>query len=93
MVTFTPDFFFCFIFLLLCNFDSWAFYLNWDKKGFWLKWPHGWISSPQYAGTWYAVAKKDPEGLFLIDNIVAQFSIAEDGAMTATAKGRVVILK
>ncbi|XP_061666554.1 retinol-binding protein 4 [Syngnathoides biaculeatus] len=46
----------------------------------------------RYAGTWYAVAKKDPEGLFLIDNIVAQFIVAEDGSMTATAKGRVIIL-
>ncbi|XP_061612230.1 retinol-binding protein 4 [Phyllopteryx taeniolatus] len=46
----------------------------------------------RYAGNWYAVAKKDPEGLFLIDNIVAQFTIAEDGTMTATAKGRVIIL-
>jgi len=46
----------------------------------------------RYAGTWYAVGKKDPEGLFLIDNIVAQFTIEEDGTMTATAKGRVIIL-
>ncbi|XP_061562136.1 retinol-binding protein 4 [Phycodurus eques] len=46
----------------------------------------------RYAGNWYAVAKKDPEGLFLIDNIVAQFTVAEDGTMTATAKGRVIIL-
>lgn len=47
----------------------------------------------QYAGTWYAVGKKDPEGLFLLDNIVAQFIVAEDGKMTATARGRVIILK
>ncbi|XP_042363434.1 retinol-binding protein 4 [Plectropomus leopardus] len=46
----------------------------------------------RYAGTWYAVAKKDPEGLFLLDNVVAQFTIEEDGKMTATAKGRVIIL-
>ncbi|XP_061911642.1 retinol-binding protein 4 [Entelurus aequoreus] len=46
----------------------------------------------RYVGTWYAVAKKDPEGLFLIDNVVAQFIVAADGTMTATAKGRVVIL-
>ncbi|KAJ4940145.1 hypothetical protein JOQ06_026454 [Pogonophryne albipinna] len=46
----------------------------------------------RYTGIWYAVAKKDPEGLFLIDNIVAEFIIAEDGTMTATAKGRVIIL-
>lgn len=39
------------------------------------------------------MGKKDPEGLFLIDNIVAEFTIHEDGAMTATAKGRVIILK
>ncbi|XP_077114717.1 retinol-binding protein 4 [Ranitomeya variabilis] len=47
----------------------------------------------RYAGTWYAVAKKDPEGLFLIDNIVANFNVDEDGKMTATAKGRVVIFQ
>lgn len=47
----------------------------------------------QYAGTWYAVGKKDPEGLFLLDNIVANFVISEDGQMTATAEGRVIILK
>uniref|UniRef100_A0A668A793 Plasma retinol-binding protein II n=1 Tax=Myripristis murdjan TaxID=586833 RepID=A0A668A793_9TELE len=47
----------------------------------------------KYAGTWYAVAKKDPVGLFLLDNIVAQFNIAEDGQMTATAEGRVIILQ
>ncbi|XP_075468936.1 retinol-binding protein 4 [Ascaphus truei] len=46
-----------------------------------------------YTGTWYAVAKKDPEGLFLLDNIVAQFTVDENGKMTATAKGRVVILQ
>ncbi|XP_077595828.1 retinol-binding protein 4 [Stigmatopora nigra] len=46
----------------------------------------------RYTGTWYAVAKKDPVGLFLIDNIVAQFIVAEDGSMTAKAKGRVIIL-
>jgi len=46
----------------------------------------------RYAGTWYAVAKKDPEGLFLIDNIVANFIVDESGHMTATAKGRVIIL-
>jgi len=46
----------------------------------------------RYAGTWYAVAKKDPVGLFLLDNIVAQFTIKEDGTMTATAEGRVIIL-
>ncbi|KAM8876460.1 retinol-binding protein 4 [Synchiropus picturatus] len=46
----------------------------------------------RYAGTWYAVAKKDPEGLFLLDNIVAQFTISETGSMTATAEGRVIIL-
>ncbi|KAM9838038.1 retinol-binding protein 4 [Aulostomus maculatus] len=45
-----------------------------------------------YTGTWYAVGKKDPEGLFLIDNIVANFLVADDGSMTATARGRVNIL-
>ncbi|KPP74756.1 retinol-binding protein 4-B-like [Scleropages formosus] len=43
----------------------------------------------RYAGTWYAVAKKDPVGLFLLDNIIAQFNVEADGTMTATAKGRV----
>lgn len=47
----------------------------------------------QYAGTWYAVAKKDPQGLFLLDNVVANFHISEDGHMNATAEGRVIILK
>lgn len=42
---------------------------------------------------WYAVGKKDPEGLFLLDNVVAEFKVEEDGRMTATAKGRVIILK
>ncbi|NP_001080467.1 retinol-binding protein 4, plasma precursor [Xenopus laevis] len=46
----------------------------------------------RYAGVWYAVAKKDPEGLFLLDNIVANFIIEKNGKMTATAKGRVRIL-
>ncbi|KAM3913494.1 retinol-binding protein 4 [Leptodactylus fuscus] len=47
----------------------------------------------RYSGTWYAVAKKDPEGLFLIDNIVANFNVDETGKMTATAQGRVSILR
>lgn len=47
----------------------------------------------QYAGTWYAVAKKDPEGLFLLDNIVAKFYVDETGKMTATARGRVMLFK
>lgn len=50
-------------------------------------------SLPQFAGTWYAMAKKDPEGLFLQDNIVAEFSVDENGHMSATAKGRVRLLK
>ncbi|CAI5774753.1 retinol-binding protein 4 [Podarcis lilfordi] len=45
----------------------------------------------RYAGFWYAVAKKDPEGLFLQDNIVAQFFVDEAGHMTAKAQGRVVL--
>lgn len=45
----------------------------------------------RYAGTWYAVAKKDPEGLFLLDNIVAQYDVDSNGRMSATAKGRVII--
>ncbi|KAG6935956.1 retinol binding protein 4, partial [Chelydra serpentina] len=43
----------------------------------------------RYSGTWYAMAKKDPEGLFLQDNVVAKFTIDENGQMSATARGRV----
>lgn len=43
----------------------------------------------QYAGKWYALAKKDPEGLFLQDNISAEYTVEEDGTMTASSKGRV----
>lgn len=39
------------------------------------------------------MAKKDPEGLFLQDNIIAEFSVDENGQMSATAKGRVRLLK
>lgn len=39
------------------------------------------------------MAKKDPEGLFLQDNIIAEFSVDESGQMSATAKGRVRLLK
>ncbi|KAL4698611.1 hypothetical protein H8959_011268 [Pygathrix nigripes] len=46
----------------------------------------------RFSGTWYAMAKKDPEGLFLQDNIVAEFSVDETGQMSATAKGRVRLL-
>ncbi|XP_061088869.1 retinol-binding protein 4 [Conger conger] len=46
----------------------------------------------KYTGTWYAVAKKDPLGLFLLDNIVATFTLKEPGIMEASAKGRVIIL-
>lgn len=51
------------------------------------------LISLQYSGTWYAMAKKDPEGLFLQDNVVAQFAIDENGQMSATAKGRVRLFK
>ncbi|KAJ1205144.1 hypothetical protein NDU88_000579 [Pleurodeles waltl] len=43
----------------------------------------------RYGGKWYALAKKDPEGLFLQDNISAEYTIGEDGIMTASSKGRV----
>jgi len=53
----------------------------------------------KYTGTWYAVAKKDPIGLFLLDNVVANFKVETSGegeeakeVMTATAVGRVKIL-
>uniref|UniRef100_A0A667H6V4 Plasma retinol-binding protein n=1 Tax=Lynx canadensis TaxID=61383 RepID=A0A667H6V4_LYNCA len=55
-----------------------------------LQTPHSPLS--QFSGTWYAMAKKDPEGLFLQDNIVAEFSVDENGQMSATAKGRVRLL-
>ncbi|XP_063775600.1 purpurin-like [Pseudophryne corroboree] len=43
----------------------------------------------RYGGKWYAVGKKDPEGLFLQDNISAEYTVDEDGTMTASSKGRV----
>uniref|UniRef100_H2ZUD2 Retinol binding protein 4, like n=1 Tax=Latimeria chalumnae TaxID=7897 RepID=H2ZUD2_LATCH len=43
----------------------------------------------RYGGKWYALAKKDPEGLFLQDNISAEYTIEEDGSMTTSSKGRV----
>ncbi|TSK14524.1 Retinol-binding protein 4-A [Bagarius yarrelli] len=46
----------------------------------------------RFQGTWYAVAKKDPSGLFLLDNVVAHYKVENDGRMTATAYGRVFIL-
>ncbi|XP_062381616.1 retinol-binding protein 4 [Sardina pilchardus] len=46
----------------------------------------------RYTGTWYAVAKKDPVGLFLLDNVVANFKVDDVGQMTASAMGRVIIL-
>ena len=46
----------------------------------------------RFSGLWYAIAKKDPEGLFLQDNIIAEFSVDEKGHMSATAKGRVRLL-
>lgn len=45
----------------------------------------------QYAGKWYALQKKDPEGLFLQDNIMAEYTIDDDGSMTASSKGRVTL--
>lgn len=47
--------------------------------------------SLQYAGKWYALQKKDPEGLFLQDNISAEYTIDDDGSMTASSKGRVTL--
>uniref|UniRef100_A0A8C5LWJ5 Lipocalin/cytosolic fatty-acid binding domain-containing protein n=2 Tax=Leptobrachium leishanense TaxID=445787 RepID=A0A8C5LWJ5_9ANUR len=43
----------------------------------------------RYGGKWYAIGKKDPEGLFLQDNISADHLVDEDGKMTASSKGRV----
>ncbi|XP_062307338.1 purpurin-like isoform X3 [Osmerus eperlanus] len=45
----------------------------------------------RYAGKWYALQKKDPEGLFLQDNISAEYAIGDDGAMVAASKGRVTL--
>ncbi|KAI3362390.1 hypothetical protein L3Q82_012692 [Scortum barcoo] len=45
----------------------------------------------RYAGKWYALQKKDPEGLFLQDNISAAYTIDDDGSMTAFTKGRVTL--
>ncbi|KAM4636390.1 retinol-binding protein 4 [Discoglossus pictus] len=61
-----------------CNVDNFRVMQNFDKY--------------RYAGTWYAVAKKDPQGLFLLDNIVAKFTVDGNGEMSATARGRVIVL-
>lgn len=50
----------------------------------------------QYARTWYAgkryaLQKKDPEGLFLQDNISAKYRFGDDGAMVAVSRGRVTL--
>ncbi|XP_078261789.1 retinol binding protein 4, like isoform X1 [Rhinoraja longicauda] len=45
----------------------------------------------RYSGKWYALAKKDPEGLFLQDNISAEYFVDDEGIMTASSKGRVKI--
>lgn len=45
----------------------------------------------QYAGKWYALQKKDPEGLFLQDNISAEYTVGDDGAMVASSRGRVTL--
>ncbi|KAG7262478.1 hypothetical protein CRUP_036194 [Coryphaenoides rupestris] len=45
----------------------------------------------RYAGKWYALQKKDPEGLFLQDNISAEYTIDDDGTMSASSKGRVTL--
>ncbi|POI35166.1 hypothetical protein CIB84_001082, partial [Bambusicola thoracicus] len=58
-----------------CAVDSFSVKDNFDPK--------------RYAGKWYALAKKDPEGLFLQDNISAEYTVEEDGTMTASSKGRV----
>ncbi|XP_007905894.1 retinol binding protein 4, like [Callorhinchus milii] len=43
----------------------------------------------RYSGKWYALLKKDPEGLFLQDNISAEYFVDDKGTMTASSKGRV----
>ena len=49
------------------------------------------VSVLQYAGKWYALQKKDPEGLFLQDNISAEYTIGDDGSMVASSRGRVTL--
>ena len=49
------------------------------------------VSGSQYAGKWYALQKKDPEGLFLQDNISVEYILDDDGTMTASSKGRVTL--
>ncbi|XP_032808027.1 retinol-binding protein 4 [Petromyzon marinus] len=44
----------------------------------------------RFAGQWFAVAKKNPDGVFLQDNIHAKFTV-KDGCMMASARGRVTI--
>ncbi|KAM4807544.1 purpurin-like [Rhinophrynus dorsalis] len=58
-----------------CMVDSFSVMENFDFK--------------RYEGKWYAIGKKDPEGLFLQDNISAEYTVEEDGSMTASSKGRV----
>ncbi|XP_034452047.1 purpurin-like isoform X2 [Hippoglossus hippoglossus] len=45
----------------------------------------------RYAGKWYALQKKDPEGLFLQDNISAEYTVGDDGSMVASSRGRVTL--
>ncbi|KAK1788336.1 hypothetical protein P4O66_016787 [Electrophorus voltai] len=45
----------------------------------------------KYAGKWYGLEKRVPEGLFLQDNISTEYTIDHDGTMTAHAKGRVTL--
>merc|ERR1712168_1162034 len=45
----------------------------------------------RYVGKWYALQKKDPEGLFLQDNIQAEYTVGDDGAMVASSRGRVTL--
>ncbi|XP_032806154.2 purpurin-like [Petromyzon marinus] len=58
-----------------CAVDNFPVMDNFDKE--------------RYLGKWYAVSKKDPEGLFLQDNISADYTLDEDGNLVATSRGRV----
>uniref|UniRef100_UPI0037E9051B purpurin-like n=1 Tax=Semicossyphus pulcher TaxID=241346 RepID=UPI0037E9051B len=64
-----------------CSIDSFSVKKDFDPK--------------RYAGKWYALQKKDPEGLFLQDNISAEYSVLDDdeddSAMIALTKGRVTL--
>ncbi|XP_043916288.1 purpurin-like [Protopterus annectens] len=42
----------------------------------------------KYTGKWYAAAKKDPEGVFLHDNIEVEYTVTENSTLISSSKGR-----